>query len=179
MVSELGPLGLPDVLLAATYLSGSIEAASSQLPDDLAGSASSVDDGVDATWLEALLQALFPLLPSCPADRLASLGWSLALLLSKRGIHQAAEGQTDRTVDARSPRALRGTEALGTPEAAIVRRIGSGGGTSSSPSSSGDTGLRKPDPQWMHEWLVCCRSRFRQLDARDLATVGPLGVLGG
>ena len=29
----------------------------------------------------------------------------------------------------------------------------------------------RPSPEWLHEWLVCCRSKLKQLDARDLATV--------
>jgi hypothetical protein len=29
----------------------------------------------------------------------------------------------------------------------------------------------KPSEAWLHEWLVCCRARFKLLDARDLATV--------
>ena len=174
VVSELGPLGLPDVLLAATYLSGSFSSSGShphqsQQPQEeedggeqpqeeggedqpvleaLSGRARSASaaalvavqprvrqgpkaarGSLDSRWVESFLRVSLPLLPACPADRLASLGWSLALLQS----HAGMEGIEEEGARATAP--------------------------------------PRPSPEWLHEWLVCCRSKLKQLDARDLATV--------
>ncbi|GAX74149.1 hypothetical protein CEUSTIGMA_g1598.t1 [Chlamydomonas eustigma] len=156
VASGLGPLGICDVMIAAIYLSEGFEASntnhelthnavstasSSALGSSGEGNSSSAFSSSSSipsyagksaqshphkalgsaqpyptAWSDILVETSLPLLPTFPPDRLAGIGWSVALLVTH---HRA----------------------------------------------------NKPSEEWLHEWLVCCRARFKLLDARDLATV--------
>ncbi len=80
VVDHLGPLGLPDALLATAHLSDGSSAAASASASARPSSSEGRLEEARARLVALALEASLPLLPSCPPDRLASLGWSLALL---------------------------------------------------------------------------------------------------
>ena len=209
LVSELGPVGLPDVLTAAVYLSGLSggprEASSMGLldssptaagdtwrappkassgpladaplrPGDATYPSSVVGERGDLASVvgelgNAVVSASLPLLPSLTADRLAALGWALAVTSS--GQEGAAGGDADSDGNSKNNKKSvrkglkgRGQNASSSQsDASSPRSIASGksGGTARPP--------RKPPVEWLHEWLVCCRAALRRMDARNLATV--------
>ena len=107
---ELGPLGLPVVLQAVAFFTGSVPPVSgpsstntwgdgstagsfsgsqgvatgaSTAATAAAAASASASAVLPLGWCDAAVAATLPLLPLCPPDRLASLGWSLAALRHK------------------------------------------------------------------------------------------------
>ena len=120
-----------------------------------------VDGGlVDGGWVDAVVSASLPLLPSFTPDRLASLGWALAVLSWREGTGVSGNNSDKSARPARVGR-----------RGGLRPDIGSRRGGVSPPATTATvkpppmtaTGRpsappRKPPVEWLHEWLVCCRS---------------------